>query len=194
MAPAPIGPPSSHGCWHCRTHAWSAPSRWPTTKDRDGHRAGRRGASGITIRHRTVDFDAASKPWKVDPSASQMARRFGVSRNVVVGIAFPNRALFSWKPRARKLPTAREQERAPRKDETAMRDRKPDTVIIPPHKYDLERLPFAKRLLELRPGECIWPINDGTPFLFCAAKTAGKYCQHHQSRAVAVHRIAKREK
>ncbi|MDE3764987.1 hypothetical protein [Sinorhizobium meliloti] len=75
-----------------------------------------------------------------------------------------------------------------------MRDRKPDTVIIPPHKYDLERLPFAKRLLELRPGECIWPINDGSPFLFCAAKTAGKYCQHHQSRAVAVHRIAKREK
>ena len=75
-----------------------------------------------------------------------------------------------------------------------MRDRRPDTTIIPPHKYDLERLPFAKCLLELRPGECIWPINDGSPFLFCAAKTAGKYCSHHQSRAYAAHRITKREK
>ncbi|WQO98252.1 GcrA family cell cycle regulator (plasmid) [Sinorhizobium meliloti] len=163
------------------------------TKDRDGHRAGRRGASGITIQHRTADIEAASKPWKDDLSASQIARRFGVSPNVIAGIAFRNRALFSSKPRARNC-RPHESKRAPRKDKTAMRDRKPDTIIIPPHKYDLERLPFAKRLLELRPGECIWPINDGSPFLFCAAKTAGKYCQHHQSRAVAVHRIAKREK
>lgn len=153
----------------------------------------RRGASGITIQHRTADIEAASKPWKDDLSASQIARRFGVSPNVIGGIAFRNRALFSSKPRARNC-RPHESKRAPRKDKTAMRDRKPDTIIIPPHKYDLERLPFAKRLLELRPGECIWPINDGSPFLFCAAKTAGKYCQHHQSRAVAVHRIAKREK
>ncbi|MHC2488939.1 GcrA cell cycle regulator [Sinorhizobium meliloti] len=144
----------------------------------------------MTIQHRTVDIEAAAKLWRDDVSAAQIAKRFGVSRHVIVGIAFRNRALFPSKPRARNC-RPHESKRAPRKDKTAMRDRKPDTIIIPPHKYDLERLPFAKRLLELRPGECSWPINDGSPFLFCAAKTAGKYCEHHQSRAIAVH---KREK
>ncbi|MDX0523006.1 GcrA cell cycle regulator [Sinorhizobium medicae] len=147
----------------------------------------------MTIQHRTVDIEAAAKLWKEDLSASQIAKRFGVSRNVIVGIAFRNRAFFPSKPRVRNC-RPHESKRAPRKDKTAMRDHRPDTVIIPPHKYDLERLPFAKRLLELRPGECIWPINDGSPFLFCAVKTAGKYCQHHQSRAISVHRITTREK
>jgi GcrA cell cycle regulator len=73
-----------------------------------------------------------------------------------------------------------------------MREHRPASVIIPPHKYDLERLPHAKRLVDLRPGECMWPINDGNPFLFCAAKAAGKYCQHHQARALAGQRITKR--
>ena len=40
----------------------------------------------------------------------------------------------------------------------------------------------AKRLEELLPGECIWPINSGGPYLFCAAKTKGKYCPHHKAR------------
>jgi hypothetical protein len=92
-------------------------------------------------------------------------------------------ALFPLKPRARNC-RPHESKRAPRKDKTAMREHRPDSVIIPPHKYDLKRLPHAKRLVELRPGECMWPINDGSPFLFCAAKAAGKYCQHHQSRAL----------
>ncbi|MDW9391080.1 hypothetical protein GOB99_02600 [Sinorhizobium meliloti] len=55
----------------------------------------------MTIQHRTADIEAASKPWKDDLSASQIARRFGVSPNVIAGIAFRNRALFSSKPRAR---------------------------------------------------------------------------------------------
>ncbi len=48
----------------------------------------------MTIQHRTVDIEAASKLWKEDLSASQIAKRFGVSRNVIVGIAFRNRAFF----------------------------------------------------------------------------------------------------
>ncbi len=47
----------------------------------------------MTIQHRTVDIEAASKPCKDDLSASQTARRFGVSPNVIAGIAFRNRAL-----------------------------------------------------------------------------------------------------
>ena len=54
--------------------------------------------------------------------------------------------------------------------------------FVPGTQYDAERLPFAKRLEELLPGECIWPINSGGPYLFCAAKTKGKYCPHHKAR------------
>jgi len=148
----------------------------------------------MTIQHRTVEIEAASKPWK--DAICGLHRLQGASVCLPTSSLGSHFQIARCSHGSRELPNCRPHEckRAPRKDKTAMRDRKPDTVIIPPHKYDLERLPFAKRLLELRPGECIWPINDGSPFLFCAAKTAGKYCQHHQSRAVAVQRIAKREK
>jgi GcrA cell cycle regulator len=145
----------------------------------------------MTIQHRTVDIEAASKLWRDDLSASQIAKRFGVSRNVIVGIAFRNRAFFPEKLRSR---STRPKKAAPppRKDET----RKPYTPHeqgpIPVHDYDVKRLHYAKRLEDLFPGECKWPINNGGPYLFCAAKTAGKYCQHHQSRALASHRITKR--
>jgi len=44
----------------------------------------------MTIQHRTVDIEAAAKLWRDDHSASQIAKRFGVSRNVIVGLAFRN--------------------------------------------------------------------------------------------------------
>lgn len=145
----------------------------------------------MTIQHRTVDIEAASKLWKDDLSASQIARRFGVSRNVIVGIAFRNRAFFPEKQRSR---STRPQKAAPtpRKVET----RKPYTPHerepVPVNDYDVRRLPYAKHLEDLLPGECKWPLNSGGPYLFCAAKTAGKYCEHHQSRALASQRITKR--
>ncbi|ASY63028.1 hypothetical protein SJ05684_c15860 [Sinorhizobium sojae CCBAU 05684] len=58
-----------------------------------------------------------------------------------------------------------------------------ETDFAPANKYDANRLQFAKRLEDLLPGECIWPINSGGPYLFCAAKTDGKkYCAHHKAR------------
>jgi len=57
-----------------------------------------------------------------------------------------------------------------------------ETEFAPASRYDTERLPFAKRLEDLQPGECIWPINSGGPYLFCAAKTSGRYCPHHKAR------------
>ncbi|PDT53093.1 GcrA cell cycle regulator [Sinorhizobium americanum] len=54
----------------------------------------------------------------------------------------------------------------------------------PANEYDVRRLPFAKRLEDLLPGDCIWPINSGGPYLFCAAKAVGKYCPHHKTRLI----------
>jgi GcrA cell cycle regulator len=147
----------------------------------------------MTIQHRTVDIEAASKLWNDDMSASQIAKRFGVSRNVIVGIAFRNRAFFPEKQRSR---STRPQKASPtpRKVET----RKPYTPHerepVPVNDYDVRRLPYAKHLEDLLPGECKWPLNSGGPYLFCAAKTDGKYCRHHESRALAGHRVTTRGK
>lgn len=41
-------------------------------------------------------------------------------------------------------------------------------------------------LLELEPGQCRWPVNDGAPFLFCAAPSlrGSSYCACHASLSV----------
>tara|TARA_R100000655_G_scaffold91566_1_gene132320 strand:+ start:114 stop:344 length:231 start_codon:yes stop_codon:yes gene_type:complete len=41
-------------------------------------------------------------------------------------------------------------------------------------------------LLDLEPDSCRWPVNDGDPYLFCAApRVAGSsYCACHAARAV----------
>ncbi len=58
----------------------------------------------MTIQHRTVDIEAAAKLWRDDLPASQIAKRFGVSRNVIVGLAFRNRRLFPWRGDAGRRP------------------------------------------------------------------------------------------
>ncbi len=145
----------------------------------------------MTIQHRTVDIEAAAKFWRDDFSASQIAKRFGVSRNVIVGIAFRNRAFFPEKQRFRSSQPNKATP-APRKDETRRPFHPHEREPVAPSDYDVKRLPFAKRLEDLLPGECKWPVNNGSPYLFCAAKTDGKYCQHHRSRALASHRSMKR--
>ncbi|EHK78058.1 GcrA cell cycle regulator [Sinorhizobium meliloti CCNWSX0020] len=144
----------------------------------------------MTIQHRTVDIEAAAKLWRDDLSASQIAKRFGVSRNVIVGLAYRNRKLFPQREE-RKTPGKRPiAQREPRKRESAPRIRKMEPVaepvveLAPPTEYDAERLPSAKRLHELSAGQCCWPLNTGGPYLFCAAETTGRYCRNHHARSL----------
>lgn len=136
----------------------------------------------MTIQHRTVDIEAAAKLWRDDLSASQIAKRFGVSRNVIVGLAFRNRSLFPWRGDAGK------KTRAPGPAKTA-RPRKLAPELkrepeIPATAFDAERLQSAKLLHHLTAGECCWPLNTGGPYLFCAAETTGRYCRNHHSRSL----------
>ncbi len=113
------------------------------------------------------------------------------SRNVIVGIAFRNRAFFPEKQQFRRSQPKKDTP-APRKDEARRPFHPHEREPVTPSDYDVKRLPFAKRLENLLPGECKWPVNNGSPYLFCAAEATGKYCQDHQSRALASHRITKR--
>ncbi|WP_244562547.1 GcrA family cell cycle regulator [Ensifer aridi] len=95
----------------------------------------------MTIQHLTVDIEAASKLWKDDLSASQIATRFGVTRSVIVGLAFRNRNLFPWRGDVGKKAAApRVRRKAP---EIAS-----EVELLPPTAYDAERLPSAKLLHE----------------------------------------------
>jgi GcrA cell cycle regulator len=133
----------------------------------------------MTIQHRTVDIEASAKLWKDGLSASQIASRFGVSRNVIVGLAYRNRDQF---PARKKRKLAQVRREPPRARKQAPQP-KPEPEI-PATAYDAERLQSAKQLHQLSVGECCWPLNTGGPYLFCAAETTGRYCQNHHARSL----------
>jgi GcrA cell cycle regulator len=132
----------------------------------------------MTIQHRTVDIEASAKLWKEGLSASQIASRFGVSRNVIVGLAYRNRDQFPTRQKRRLAPVRREP--PPACKQAPELKTEPE---IPATAYDAERLTHAKQLNQLSAGECCWPLNTGGPYLFCAAETTGRYCRNHKARA-----------
>jgi GcrA cell cycle regulator len=133
----------------------------------------------MTIQHRTVDIEASAKLWSEGLSASQIARRFGVSRNVVIGIAYRNRDRFPPRQK-RKLAPRREPTRRPREKAPEIQAEPEISATA----YDAERLTHAKLLHQLSAGECCWPLNTGGPYLFCAAETTGRYCRNHHARSL----------
>lgn len=48
------------------------------------------------------------------------------------------------------------------------------------------RLPMGKELTDLAPHDCRWPLNNGSPFIFCAASQfqGSAYCAHHMLRSM----------
>ncbi|PND29052.1 GcrA family cell cycle regulator [Sinorhizobium sp. M4_45] len=134
----------------------------------------------MTIQHRTVDIEASAKLWSEGLSAAQIASRFGVSRNVVIGIAYRNRDRFPPRLKRKLVPSKREPARRTRE----LAPELPPEPKIPSTAYDAERLKRAKLLHELTACECCWPLNTGGPYLFCAAETTGRYCRNHQARSL----------
>lgn len=139
----------------------------------------------MTIHHRTVDVLAAAKLWNADRSAGDIAKIFGVTRSVIIGIAHRNRELF---PRKEQITT--------RNPKTPTRSPKPkkslpeeptggEATDIRPTDYDEARNVLAKGLLEIQQEDCRFPLGNGRPFMFCAAQVrdGSAYCSHHHFRA-----------
>lgn len=72
------------------------------------------------------------------------------------------------------------------KREACKRDAGEDAKLITDDakaEYDQRRMPETLELHDLSNRQCHWPVNNGSPFLFCAAQTdGGKYCKHHHTR------------
>ncbi|OWK23938.1 hypothetical protein AJ87_26340 [Rhizobium yanglingense] len=64
------------------------------------------------------------------------------------------------------------------------RNSRPEHPRAADHVSDEERIANGKELHDLGVHQCRWPLNNGSPFLFCADATGGElYCGHHMNRA-----------
>ncbi|PDT47314.1 GcrA cell cycle regulator [Sinorhizobium fredii] len=135
--------------------------------------------------HHLVDIEEASKMWMADKSAGEIGRSYGVSRNVIIGIAYRNRAMF---PQKSEVTTRNPQSKSRPKRTKAANFEKPlgeAAVEIEPTAYDEARRALAKSLMDIEAAECRFPIDNGRPFMFCASsvREGSAYCTHHHFRA-----------
>jgi GcrA cell cycle regulator len=145
--------------------------------------------------------------WNNGKSAAQVAALFGISRNVVIGLAHRNKI---FKVKGRGSPSGPRQTRVPRiakpkkphghtgRKVKVTREARMEAVkreaaefmsgtsrFLQMHVDDEARLADGKDLLSLGRHECRWALNQRSPFLFCAESTGGLsvYCSHHSQRA-----------
>lgn len=124
-------------------------------------------------------IDLADRMWKEGHSTASMGQALGTSKNAVIGMMARNRDRFEERSSAPRLARA--------KREAVARVVVITTTVpvIAPSDYDHGR--EGKELWQLGNRECKWPINDGKPFLFCAAEVGQgngrNYCTHHHDRA-----------
>lgn len=162
-----------------------------------------------------IDIEKASTLWNDGHSSGQLAKLFGVSRNVIIGLANRNREMFQPKragsrftdptqrvvknkkreisAEEREARNQRRKERRATKSETAEDKRQQReerasglrqrgfTAAI-----DILRQATGKQLHELSSCECHWPVNDGGPYLYCAAVSTddSDYCAEHLERSL----------
>jgi len=131
--------------------------------------------------HHAVDIVKASELWNDGLSASQIAASFDVSKSVIIGLAYRQRSLFP--ERKKRVNPLREIEK--KRETIAQELLGPEATDITPTNYDNSRKTLAKGLVDLSADECRFPLDNGHPFMFCAAaaREGSAYCHHHHTRA-----------
>lgn len=165
--------------------------------------------------HIEIDKDAAAEMWSDGLSITEIAARYGVTRSKISGMMARDRERFP-KRRADGPRYARTGGKKPQPKEHGERRAKPthDNVgnkVRNLHKIRMEavrreaagfeagtsellkiapmdelRLATGKELVDLAPRDCRWPLNNGSPFIFCAAVQfqGSVYCAHHMLRSM----------
>lgn len=145
-------------------------------------------------RRTAIDIDIAAQMWNEGQSGGQIGEFFGLSRCAVLGFVRRNRDRFNVKgtgfvggrvgkpgPKPKPKPV-RTEPSGPKEPKEPRSWLGADELA-----YDAARMPHAATLLALDSDQCHWPLNDGGPYLFCAAEAQahGNYCNHHRLRATA---------
>ena len=122
-----------------------------------------------------IDLELMAEMWEAGKTTNEIALSFNVHMRAVQKVIRQNRAMFKKRPRSGIF--------GYRKGSEVKSTPKPAFDFkTPPSAYDEARLPFSKTLMDLKAFECKAPLNDGSPYLFCAEKAVGSYCQHHTHR------------
>jgi GcrA cell cycle regulator len=123
-------------------------------------------------------IEIAARGWAENKPLSVIGAMIGKTHSQVSQYAQDHRDLFPKKDPSRKS-TGSPMKR------TAEAEYIAPQFLVPPEGYDAERLEHAKELHEVEARECRWPLNNGSPFMFCAAETekGATYCVHHRLRA-----------
>lgn len=118
-----------------------------------------------------------------DLSATGIAAKLGVSRNAILGKA----SRLHLPKRRGQSPRSRQPDRPkpPRVPRLAVPHPRPAPMleVVKPNGNAWEPLPgtVPLPLVDIRDGQCRWPVSQDAPFLFCACPVQpGKpYCRHH---------------
>ena len=106
----------------------------------------------------------------------EVAERFGVTRNTVIGIAYrhgdPSRRRTKGQANTERRTRERIVERREKRTQPPKPVRRPKAVISPV-------VPGGIPLEALTPTSCRWPITDTLPHRFCGCAAAGRYCAEH---------------
>lgn len=141
--------------------------------------------------------------WADGLTASMIAERLGFSRNAIIGkihrlrLPTPSQKVSQsrpWNFYGPRQPQCKHKQVAAAVLPIQTKKDKPKIVTVPlpciiPEAPSKPGAPVicdapGARLVTLekrKEGQCRWPVNDGSPFLYCGApRAAGKpYCDHH---------------
>lgn len=105
-------------------------------------------------------------------SANEIAYAVGASKGSVIGLYYRHKDSLSDFPIGINKYT---------KTSARAASVKINAIIIPIRSFKREPL----NVTMMDNTGCMWPVNDGNPYLFCGhAKSHGSYCQHHHVRSM----------
>lgn len=138
-----------------------------------------------------------------DQSASWIGDKLGCSRNAVISKCQRSGIVLhkSWSRGPARTPdnpyrqpwsperAAKQRERRAAARQLLGRDTRwtPQPAYVPPPIPANAPAPRNLSILEVGPGDCRWPVNDGRPYLFCgcAVQLEQSYCPFHYRRSCA---------
>jgi len=120
-------------------------------------------------------------------SAAQMSIKLGVSRNSVIAkmqrLGVPS--LFNEKLRESSFGKIQRKKKIQRDTEKKKTEKRSNDFSFLNNPIFHSPTIFSKKLSELQPSECRWPVEDNGKIstLFCAKHACGTYCTEHATKA-----------
>lgn len=140
--------------------------------------------------------------WRDDITSQQIGDAVGASKGAITGHYFRNRSELAEFPlmisgiqkhkEGKLAPSTLLKQARENRVEEEVEEREDIYVPRAPKTPNLKKVgvpdtsyPAALNVTLFENTGCMWPVNDGGPYLFCGHdKAHGSYCQHHHARSL----------